>query len=208
MDGPSLPLNARRVLTKSLILNRLYMFVNGIAILALFYYRATTLLRVIKTRETPVVPYLIVIFSEIVLTFFWVLYQAFRWRPVKLEAYPERLPEDEKLQPVDVFICTADPSKEPSLGVMNTVISAMALDYPPDKLAVYLQDDGGSYVTLNAIREAWKFARFWVPFRRKYELKIACPAAYFSSKDSAHEKFIGSSEFAAEKKIIEVLDIN
>ncbi|XP_020550518.1 cellulose synthase-like protein E1 [Sesamum indicum] len=97
----------------------------------------------------------------------------------------------------------ADPSKEPSLGVMNTVIAAMALDYPPDKLAVYLQDDGGSYVTLNASREAWKFARFWVPLRRKYELKIACPAAYFSSKESAHEKFIGSSEFAAEKKIIE-----
>ncbi|KAK4405840.1 Cellulose synthase-like protein G3 [Sesamum angolense] len=203
MDGPSLPLNARRVLTESLILNRLYMFVNGIAILALFYYRATTLLRVIKTRDTPVVPYLIVILSEIFLTFLWVLYQASRWRPVKLEAYPERLPEDEKLQPVDVFICTADPSKEPSLGVMNTVISAMALDYPPDKLAVYLQDDGGSYVTLNAIREAWKFARFWVPFRRKYELKIACPAAYFSSKESAHQKFIGSSEFSAEKKIVE-----
>ncbi|KAL0348969.1 UNVERIFIED_CONTAM: Cellulose synthase-like protein E2 [Sesamum angustifolium] len=79
----------------------------------------------------------------------------------------------------------------------------MALDYPPDKLAVYLQDDGGSYVTLNAIREAWKFARFWVPFRRKYELKIACPAAYFSSKESAHQKFIGSSEFSAEKKIVE-----
>ncbi|KAL0388461.1 UNVERIFIED_CONTAM: Cellulose synthase-like protein E1 [Sesamum radiatum] len=203
MDGPSLPLNARRVLTKSLILNRLYMFVNGIAVLALFYYRATTLLRVIKTRDTPVVPYLIVILSEIFLTFLWVLYQASRWRPVKLEAYPERLPEDEKLQPVDVFICTADPSKEPSLGVMNTVISAMALDYPPDKLAVYLQDDGGSYVTLNAIREAWKFARFWVPFRRKYKLKIACPAAYFSSKESAHQKFIGSSEFSAEKKIVE-----
>ncbi|KAL0348968.1 UNVERIFIED_CONTAM: hypothetical protein Sangu_1124600 [Sesamum angustifolium] len=116
MDGPSLPLNARRVLTKSLILNRLYMFVNGIAILALFYYRATTLLRVIKTRDTPVVPYLIVILSEIFLTFLWVLYQASRWRPVKLEAYPERLPEDEKLQPVDVFICTADPAKSPPWG--------------------------------------------------------------------------------------------
>ncbi|KAL0457056.1 UNVERIFIED_CONTAM: Cellulose synthase A catalytic subunit [UDP-forming] [Sesamum latifolium] len=79
----------------------------------------------------------------------------------------------------------------------------MALDYPPDKLAVYLHDDGGSYVTLNAVREAWKFARFWVPFRRKYELKFPCPEAYFSAEESAHEKFIGSSEFAAEKKIIE-----
>ncbi|KAL0348971.1 UNVERIFIED_CONTAM: Cellulose synthase A catalytic subunit [UDP-forming] [Sesamum angustifolium] len=203
MDGPSPPLNARRVLTKDLIVNRLHMLVNGIAILALFFYRATTLLRIIQTRETPLVPYLTVIFAEIMFTFMWVLYQAYRWRPVKLEVYPERLPGDEKLPPVDVFICTADPSKEPSLGVMNTVVSALALDYPPDKLAVYLQDDGGSYVTLNAVREAWKFARFWVPFRRKYELKIACPAAYFSSKESAHEKVIGSSEFAAEKKIIE-----
>ncbi|KAL0376740.1 UNVERIFIED_CONTAM: Cellulose synthase-like protein G2 [Sesamum calycinum] len=149
MDGPSPPLNARRVLTKDLIVNRLHMLVNGIAILALFYYRATTLLRIIQTRETPLVPYLSVIFAEIMFTFMWILYQAYRWRPVKLE------------------------------------------------------DDGGSYVTLNAVREAWKFARFWVPFRRKYELKIACPAAYFSSKESAHEKFIGSSEFAAEKKIIE-----
>ncbi|KAL0414372.1 UNVERIFIED_CONTAM: Cellulose synthase-like protein B4 [Sesamum radiatum] len=182
MDGSSLPLNARHVLTKDLIINRINMFANGIAIVALFHYRATTLRRIMETKETPL---------------------AYRWRPVKLEVYPERLPGDEKLPPVDVFVCTADPSKEPSLGVMNTVISAMALDYPPDRLAVYLHDDGGSYVTLNAIRESWKFARFWVPFRRKYELKIACPAAYLSSKESADEKFIGSSEFAAEKKMIE-----
>ncbi|KAK4405839.1 Cellulose synthase-like protein G2 [Sesamum angolense] len=203
MDGPSLPLNVRRLLTTNLVVNRLHMFVNGIAILALFHYRVTTLVRVFKTRETPLLPYLIVLVSEIVLTFLWVLHQAYKWRPVKLEVYPERLPGDEKLPPVDVFVCTADPSKEPSLGVMNTVLSAMALDYPPDKLAVYLQDDGGSYVTLNAVREAWKFARFWVPFRRKYELKFPCPEAYFSAEESAHERFIGSSEFAAEKKIIE-----
>ncbi|KAL0376738.1 UNVERIFIED_CONTAM: Cellulose synthase-like protein G3 [Sesamum calycinum] len=203
MDGPSLPLNVRRLLTTNLVVNRLHMFVNGIAILALFHYRVTTLVRVFKTRETPLLPYLIVLVSEIVLTFLWVLHQAYKWRPVKLEVYPERLPGDEKLPPVDVFVCTADPSKEPSLGVMNTVLSAMALDYPPDKLAVYLQDDGGSYVTLNAVREAWKFARFWVPFRRKYELKFPCPEAYFSAEESAHERFIGSSEFAAEKKMIE-----
>ncbi|KAL2230027.1 UNVERIFIED_CONTAM: Cellulose synthase-like protein G2 [Sesamum indicum] len=203
MDGPSLPLNVRRLLTTNLLVNRLHMFVNGIAILALFHYRVSTLVRAFKTRETPLLPYLIVLVSEIVLTFLWVLHQAYKWRPVKLEVYPERLPGDETLPPVDVFVCTADPSKEPSLGVMNTVISAMALDYPPDKLAVYLQDDGGSYVTLNAVREAWKFARFWVPFRRKYELKFPCPVAYLSAEESVDEKFIGSSGFAAEKKIIE-----
>ncbi|KAI3469712.1 hypothetical protein Pfo_026375 [Paulownia fortunei] len=200
MDGP---LNVRRVLWTNLIINRLHMLLNAIAILAVFYYRATTLLRIIQTRETPLVPYILVIISEIVLTFLWVLHQAYRWRPVKRFVYPERLPEDEKLPPVDVFICTADPSKEPSLGVMNTVISAMSLDYPPDKLAVYLSDDGGSHVTLHAVREAWKFARWWVPFCRKYELKSRCPEAYFSAKESAQEKFISSSEFVADKKMIE-----
>ncbi|KAL6522730.1 hypothetical protein OROHE_016577 [Orobanche hederae] len=179
------------------------MFLNTIAILTVFYYRATTLVRIIHTRETPVVPYALVVVSEILLTFLWVLHQAYRWRPVKRAVHPERLPEDEKLPPVDVFICTADPSKEPSLGVMNTVISAMALDYPPDKLAVYLQDDGGSHVTLHAMREAWKFSRVWIPFCRKYELNSRCPESYFLGKESENEKFAGSSEFAADRKMVE-----
>ncbi|GFP80781.1 cellulose synthase-like protein b4 [Phtheirospermum japonicum] len=144
---------------------------------------------------------ILLILSEIVLTFVWILHQAYRWRPVTQTVYPDRLPRGDdgnKLPLVDVFICTADPSKEPSLGVMNTVISAIALDYPPDKLAVF-QDDGGSHVTLLAMREAWKFARWWVPFVRKYGVKIGCPEAYFA----AEEKFNGSSELAREKKIIE-----
>lgn len=64
---------------------------------------------------------------------------------------------------------------------MNTVISAMALDYPADQLAVYLSDDGGSYVTLQATREAWKFAQLWVPFCRENNLEIRSPIAYFSN---------------------------
>ncbi|XP_051129962.1 cellulose synthase-like protein G2 [Andrographis paniculata] len=202
MDEASLPLNERVVMLKDLVINRLHMLLNGIAILSVFYYRATTLWRIIQTGETPVVAYLVVIVAEIVLTFMWILHQAYRWIPVRRIVYPERLPEDEKLPRVDVFVCTADPSKEPSLGVMNTVISAMSLDYPPDKLAVYLQDDGGSYVTLSAVRESWKFSRVWIPFCRRYKLKIRCPEAYFSAKESADEKFIGSSEFEAEKKLI------
>ncbi|GER25504.1 cellulose synthase [Striga asiatica] len=197
------PLNVRRVMWKNLLINRLHMLLNAAAILAVFYYRFTTLRRIIHTGETPLVPYLVVILSEIVLTFLWILHQAYRWRPVKRTVYPERLPEDAKLHPVDVFICTADPSKEPSLGVMNTVISAMSLDYPPDKLAVYLHDDGGSHVTLHATREAWKFAGSWIPFCRKYQLKSRCPELYFEGKESADEKFLGTSEFVADRKIIE-----
>ncbi|KAL0376735.1 UNVERIFIED_CONTAM: Cellulose synthase-like protein G1 [Sesamum calycinum] len=135
--------------------------------------------------------------------FYGFLHQAFRWRPVTRTVYPDRLPGDVKFPPIDVFICTADPSKEPSLGVMNTVISAMALDYPPDKLAVYLSDDGGSYVTLHAVREAWKFSKWWLPFCRKYELKTRCPGAYFSAEESSDGRFSSCSEFMAEKKEIE-----
>lgn len=199
-----LPLNQCRTLKTNLAINRLHMLFNGSAISAMFYYRVTSISPIIRTRETPIVPHLIVFLSEIVLTFLWILHQGYRWRPVKRTVYPERLPEDDKLPAVDAFICTADPSKEPSLGVMNTVISALSLDYPPDKLAIYLSDDGGSWVTQEAMRESWKFAKSWIPFCRKYSVKNRCPEAFFSG---AHDKFSsssGSSEFEAEKKEIEV----
>ncbi|KAI3469714.1 hypothetical protein Pfo_026377 [Paulownia fortunei] len=203
MGTSTLPLHVCRVKKTDMIINRLHIFLHGIALLALFYYRITTLSQIIKTRETPLVPYLIVFISELVLSFLWLLHRPSKWRPVTRIAYPERLPEDEKLPPVDVFVCTADPNKEPSLGVMNTVISAMALDYPPDKIAVYLSDDGGAPVTLRAMQEAWKFAKWWIPFCRKYDVKTRCPDAYFSTPESAGEKFIRSSEFEADKKKVE-----
>ncbi|KAL0457058.1 UNVERIFIED_CONTAM: Cellulose synthase-like protein G2 [Sesamum latifolium] len=203
MEKTRLPLHHCHVMKTDLIINRLYMFILGTALLALFYYRITTLSHIIKTRESPLVPHLLVFISELLFTFLWVLHQAYRWRPVTRTVYPNRLPGDDKFPPVDVFICTADPSKEPPLGVMNTVISAMALDYPPDKLAVYLSDDGGSYVTLHAVREAWKFSKWWLPFCRKYELKTRCPGAYFSAEESRDDRFISCSEFLAEEKEIE-----
>ncbi|KAL8525079.1 hypothetical protein ACS0TY_014615 [Phlomoides rotata] len=128
---------------------------------------------------------------------------AFRWRPVVRRVHPERLAQDQEFGAVDVFVCTADPSMEPSLGVMNTVVSAMALDYPPDKLSVYVSDDGGSFVTLNAAREAWKFAKWWVPFCRKYELRTSCPEAYFSNVENDNDVFGSRVKFVAEKKEIE-----
>lgn len=86
------------------------------------------------------------------------------------------------------------------MEVMNTVISAMALDYPPEKLHVYVSDDAGSDATLRCMKEAWNFARYWVPFCRKYGLVTACPDVYFSSSEDG---FKGSSEFKAERKKME-----
>lgn len=134
----------------------------------------------------------------------WLGDQAFRWCPVYRTVFPERLPEDDnKFPAIDVFICTADPKKEPTLEVMNTVLSAMVLDYPPEKLHVYLSDDGGASITLTGMKEAFKFARSWLPFCKKYGIKTICPKAYFSSsKDQYGDS--GRAEFMEEKQKIKV----
>ncbi|PSR92899.1 Cellulose synthase-like protein [Actinidia chinensis var. chinensis] len=92
----------------------------------------------------------------------------------------------------------ADPKKEPILDIMNTVVSAMALDYPPEKLAVYLSDDSGTSATLCAIKEVCSLARCWLPFCRKYGIKTRCPEAYFS-RIGDDERVLRSDEFRAEE---------
>ncbi|KAL7251535.1 hypothetical protein ACSBR1_013383 [Camellia fascicularis] len=63
---------------------------------------------------------------------------------------------------------------------MNTLLSAVALDYPLEKLAVYLSDDDGSPLTLYGLKEACLFGRSWIPFCRKYGIKTLSPERYFS----------------------------
>uniref|UniRef100_A0A5B7B319 Putative cellulose synthase-like protein G2 n=1 Tax=Davidia involucrata TaxID=16924 RepID=A0A5B7B319_DAVIN len=198
----SLPLHVCHVQKSSVIINRSHTLLQFIAITALIYYRVSFLFQSIKTRDTtPILPWLLVFASELILSFIWLLNQAYRWRPVSRTVFPERLPEDKDLPAMDVFIFTVDPSKEPTVEVMNTVISAMALDYPPEKLYVYLSDDGGSSVTLNGMREAWRFANWWLPFCRTYGIKTRCPEAYFSAEDEDddHGDF-RSTEFIADKE--------
>lgn len=64
--------------------------------------------------------------------------------------------------------------------VVNTVLSVMAYDYPPEKLSVYLSDDGGSDITFYALWEASSFARFWLPYCTTFNIPHTCPAAYFN----------------------------
>ncbi|TKY59208.1 Cellulose synthase protein G2 [Spatholobus suberectus] len=198
----TLPLNICHVQKLLLIVNRLHMLFHSTALGFLFYYRACFLLQDSERRESHLLPWLLVFASEIILSFVWILDQAYRWRPVSRSVFPERLPEDDKLPAIDVFICTADPTKEPTLDVMNTVLSAMALDYPPQKLHVYLSDDGGSPMTLHGVREAWKFARWWLPFCRRNRIKNRCPKDYFSALDDDDSDFARSSVYMADKQKI------
>ncbi|KAJ3681358.1 hypothetical protein LUZ60_015847 [Juncus effusus] len=83
---------------------------------------------------------------------------------------------------IDVFVSTADPEKEPPLVTANTILSILAVDYPVEKLACYLSDDGGSLLTFEAMAETASFARTWVPFCRKHEIEPRNPEAYFGTK--------------------------
>ncbi|KAI4349706.1 hypothetical protein L6164_010267 [Bauhinia variegata] len=83
---------------------------------------------------------------------------------------------------IDVFVSTADPEKEPPLVTCNTILSILAVDYPVEKLACYLSDDGGSLLTFEALAETASFARIWVPFCRKHQIEPRNPEAYFGQK--------------------------
>lgn len=198
----TLPLNTCHVQKLLLIINRLHMLLHSMALGFLFYYRVCFLFQDQENRVSHLLPWLLVFTSEIILSFIWFLGQAYRWRPVSRFVFPERLPEDDKLPAVDVFICTADPIKEPTLEVMNTVLSSMALDYPQEKIHVYLSDDGCSPMTLYGVRKAWEFARWWLPFCRRYKIKNRCPKAYFSALESDDNDFARSSFYMEDKQKI------
>ncbi|KAL8104959.1 cellulose synthase-like protein G1 [Apium graveolens] len=202
-------LNACKLELPRTIINRIHIIFHFIAILSLLYYRALNIFS--NDKSVPIFLWGLMAIAEIMFTFLWIFTQAFRWRPVARTVFPENLPADAELPGVDVFICTADPTKEPTIEVMNTVLSAMALDYPSDKLSVYLSDDGGAASTLCAIKEACLFAKSWLPFCREYDIKTRCPEAYFS-KFGDDERVLRSDDFKADeakiKSAYEVFKMN
>ncbi|KAF3628384.1 Cellulose synthase-like protein G3 [Capsicum annuum] len=111
----------------------------------------------------------------------WFTSQSFRTRPIAREEFPEMLENFEGFPPLDVFICTADPYREPPGNVANMALSVLAYDYPTEKLSIYVSDDGGSELTLFALAEAARFAKHWLPFCRENGVVKRCPDAYFSS---------------------------
>jgi hypothetical protein len=133
--------------------------------------------------------------ADLTLLFLWALSQSGLWRPVSRAAFPDRLLASRRrgdLPAVDVLVVTADPVKEPALGVMNTVVSAMALDYTGGRLSVYLSDDAGSPLTLMAARRAYDFARAWVPFCRRHSVQCPWPDRYFAG-DDGHDDHCGDA---------------
>eukprot|EP01018_Ginkgo_biloba_P004052 Gb_05001 [translate_table: standard] len=140
---------------------------------------------------------------ELLFALIWFLNHIPTWFPIDRVAYPERISlrynkegEPSKLPSVDVFITTADPWKEPPLILVNTVLSVLAVDYPPEKMACYVSDDGGSAFNLFALLRAYEFGNKWIPFCRKFRIEPRAPMPYFSRP--IDKSMINNSHFTKE----------
>ncbi|CAI0560644.1 unnamed protein product [Linum tenue] len=129
------------------------------------------------------------VICEIWFAFSWVLDQFPKWSPINrvtyldtLSARFERPGEPCELAPVDFFVSTVDPLKEPPLITANTVLSILALDYPVEKVSCYVSDDGAAMLSFESLAETAEFARKWVPFCKKYSIEPRAPEFYFSQK--------------------------
>ncbi|KAL9436153.1 hypothetical protein AB3S75_022250 [Citrus x aurantiifolia] len=133
--------------------------------------------------------WIISVICEVWFAFSWILDQFPKWFPITRETYLDRLSirferegEPNRLAPVDVFVSTVDPLKEPPIITANTVLSILSMDYPVDKVSCYVSDDGASMLLFDALSETAEFARRWVPFCKKYSIEPRAPEFYFSQK--------------------------
>uniref|UniRef100_A0A0D9X062 Uncharacterized protein n=1 Tax=Leersia perrieri TaxID=77586 RepID=A0A0D9X062_9ORYZ len=123
--------------------------------------------------------------------FSWVLNQLPKLNPIKrvpdLAALADWHGSSGELPGIDVFVTTVDPVDEPILYTVNSILSILAADYPVDKYACYLSDDGGTLVHYEAMVEVAKFAELWVPFCRKHCVEPRAPENYFAMKTQAYK---------------------
>ncbi|CAI0475847.1 unnamed protein product [Linum tenue] len=155
-----------------------------LVILGLFFHY-----RIMNPVDSAFGLWLTSVICEIWFAFSWVLDQFPKWSPINrvtyldtLSARFERPGEPCELAPVDFFVSTVDPLKEPPLITANTVLSILALDYPVEKVSCYVSDDGAAMLSFESLAETSEFARKWVPFCKKYEIEPRAPEFYFSQK--------------------------
>ncbi|XWS58522.1 hypothetical protein CRYUN_Cryun08bG0041100 [Craigia yunnanensis] len=144
--------------------------------------------------------------AELWFSFYFFITVVVRWNPVFRYTFKNRLSsryDEEALPEVDIFVCTADPGIEPPIMVINTVLSVMAYDYPPEKLSIYLSDDGGSDLTFYALLEAARFSEVWLPFCRKLKVEPRSPEAYFLTTPEPVDNSVIAKEWLLIKKSYE-----
>ncbi|KAL8263896.1 hypothetical protein R6Q59_022026 [Mikania micrantha] len=180
---PSSPLHTSHLLRRTTF-NRVFAIIYASGILALIHHHHHNLRHATTFISSAVTA--IFLIADLVLAFMWTTTTSFRLYPTRREVFPENLEkvlEEKDFPALDIFICTADPYKEPPMNVVNTALSLMAYDYPPEKISVYVSDDGGSKLTLFAFFEAAKFAKIWLPFCKDNKIDDRCPEAFFRTYD-------------------------
>ncbi|MCD7462113.1 hypothetical protein HAX54_047814 [Datura stramonium] len=166
------------------LFNRVFAAIYALAIIALFYHHALTL--------TAVPLSIFMLISDFILAIMWFTSQSFFMNPVTRQQFPENLEkwiDKSDFPAIDIFICTADPFKEPPLTTVNTALSVLAYDYPAEKLSIYVSDDGGSKLILFALMEAANFAKNWLPYCREYKIEQRCPEDYFRRNHTPTSQF-------------------
>ncbi|XP_060673780.1 cellulose synthase-like protein E6 isoform X1 [Ziziphus jujuba] len=145
--------------------------------------------------------------AELGFGIYWISTQSFRWNVSYTHPFKDRLSHskyryEDKLPGVDIFVCTADPIMEPPTLAINTVLSAMSYNYPPEKLSIYLSDDAGSEFTFYALLEASHFSKYWIPFCKRFKVEPRSPGGYFDLDSSMQDNGFGQ-ELLAIKKLYE-----
>nr|GLL34321.1 cellulose synthase A catalytic subunit 7 [UDP-forming]-like [Ipomoea trifida] len=184
VDEARQPLSRKVPIASSKINPYRMVIIARLVILALFLRY-----RILNPVHDAIGLWLTSIVCEIWFAFSWILDQFPKWFPIDRETYLDRLSfryekegEPNMLAPVDIFVSTVDPFKEPPLVTANTILSILAMDYPVDKISCYISDDGASNCTFEALSETAEFARKWVPFCKKFAIEPRAPEMYFSQK--------------------------
>ncbi|WJX69056.1 hypothetical protein P8452_53358 [Trifolium repens] len=143
----------------------------------------------ISSNNNHTFPWFVAFLCELWFTITWITTMSTKWTPSHTKTFLDRLllrVSDSELPPLDLFVTTADPILEPPIITVNTVLSLLALDYPANKLACYVSDDGCSSLTFYALVEATKFAEIWIPFCKKYNVQCRAPFRYFYDETMEH----------------------
>ncbi|KAJ6954047.1 cellulose synthase A catalytic subunit 2 [Populus alba x Populus x berolinensis] len=184
MDEGRQPLSRKLPISSSKISPYRLIIILRLVILGLFFHY-----RILHPVNDAYGLWLTSVICEIWFAVSWILDQFPKWYPIERETYLDRLSlryekegKPSELASVDVFVSTVDPMKEPPLITANTVLSILAVDYPVEKVACYVSDDGAAMLTFEAISETSEFARKWVPFCKRFSIEPRAPEWYFAQK--------------------------
>ena len=131
--------------------------------------------------------WLVAFFCEFWLALAWLLEQMPKQFPIERETYPDKLTKSCKfsggesdMPALDVFITTADLGAEEYLPMANSILSALAMEYPASKLCCYVSDENASRLSCEVLVEVSEFAKEWVPFCRKHGIQQPAPEVHLS----------------------------